>query len=326
MPLKILPPKRFPGRSGNRYMMVAALFLFLSAWPVKAQVSSIKVLADPGTEVYLDGRSMGTIPGKGILDLMDLRIGYYKLKLVSDTGAMEETIVIPDKNERIVFFDLKSRSFEDRSPVHRSSKEKLLNYNWNRGTSGSFTDRRDGKRYRTIQIGNTIWMAENLNYNIPGHSFVYPRDPVHEKVYGRLYPWVAALHACPEGWQLPTDSEWHELELQVGMADTLFLARGWRKCKQNASLKSEAGWLASTPAKDTIGFSAIPGGFRDADGFFYNEGYFAYFWTATEADTTNAWYRVLTSDLTDIGRFSYSKEYAFSIRCVRKEEQSQASK
>lgn len=182
---------------------------------------------------------------------------------------------------------------------------------------GKYTDPRDGTQYKTIELENNTWLAENLRYEIPGKSFVYPGDPIHEEVYGRLYTWEAAIEACPEGWHLPTDSEWFGLEFRLGVADSLLETRGWRKCIGVASLKSDSGWLAATHSNDSLGFSALPGGFRDQDGYFFNEGYFAYFWTATTADHSDAWYRVVTNDIPHVGRFSYSKAYAFSIRCIK---------
>ena len=95
----------------------------------------------------------------------------------------------------------------------------------------TFTDPRDGARYRTVQIGAQCWMAENLKYlpavcpattppdEAPRH-FVYDyqgsdvneaKATAHFRNYGVLYNWQAALAACPPGWHLPSDEEWSEM-------------------------------------------------------------------------------------------------------------------
>ena len=177
-------------------------------------------------------------------------------------------------------------------------------------------DKRDNKLYRTVRIGKQTWFAENLKYKDPKGSSVYPRDQIHENIYGRLYTWEAALTACPKGWHLPSDDEWKELERTLGMTDFLQNGRGWRKPVEERSLKSSVGWLSAADSADETGFSALPGGYCNDEGYYFNEGFFAYFWTSTQTSETDAWYRVLTYDIHDIGKFSYSKKYRFSIRCV----------
>ncbi|HOG37272.1 MAG TPA: FISUMP domain-containing protein, partial [Paludibacteraceae bacterium] len=65
------------------------------------------------------------------------------------------------------------------------------------------------------------------------------------------------------------------------------------------------------------GFSALPGGYRDVDGTFFNIGSFGYWWSATENYAYNAWSRNMTYDISNVYRLNYYKEVGFSVRCVR---------
>ncbi|MCB9052334.1 MAG: caspase family protein [Lewinellaceae bacterium] len=57
--------------------------------------------------------------------------------------------------------------------------------------TGSFTDPRDGRTYRTVELNGLRWMAENLNYDIRGGWF-FENDPNTGRQYGRFYDWETA--------------------------------------------------------------------------------------------------------------------------------------
>lgn len=93
----------------------------------------------------------------------------------------------------------------------------------------------DGNSYKTVKIGNQIWMAENLkttHYSdgTPIQNFVYNNEEVNASNYGRLYRWSAAMRnssgsntnpsgiqgVSPEGWHIPSIKEWLELVNNLG--------------------------------------------------------------------------------------------------------------
>ncbi len=203
--------------------------------------------------------------------------------------------------------------------------------------SGTFIDSRDGKTYCYGIIGNQTWMVENLAYlpyvsnsdegskNNPiyyvhgyeGNSVILAKASYNYEKYGVLYNWEAAKTACPSGWHLPSDYDWKTLERYLGMSESEANDIGWRGTDEGNKLKSTSGWNNNGNGTNESGFSALAGGYRDIDGYFYSLGGRANFWSSTESSTNHAWYRRLSNGYSEIYRYDYDKKYGFSVRCVR---------
>lgn len=171
---------------------------------------------------------------------------------------------------------------------------------------GTVTDS-DEKTYNTIKIGDLWWMAENLNFYTSSDSWYYNDSIKYAETYGRLYTWETAKNVCPAGWHLPTDAEWKELEMHLGMTQVQADGTGWRGSDQGTELK-ESG--ASE-------FDALPGGYRNSIGSFYSMDSGTGFWSSSESGSLNAWVRMLGKDNPQVSRIDFNKSYGFYVRCVR---------
>jgi uncharacterized protein (TIGR02145 family) len=206
----------------------------------------------------------------------------------------------------------------------------------------------DGNTYNTVSIGTQCWTKENLRvrkYNdgnsIPfilsvptwsgvtyGAHTIYAFDSTSNLVnYGYLYNWYAAIgvatsgstiykNICPTGWHVPSDSEWTTLTTHLGGES---VAGGKMK---STSATSNLWSSQSSGVSNSSGFSALPGGFRYFDNSFYFIRSYAYFWSATEADSFRGWLRTLSTSDNVVNRwYNYGdhgmKSAGASIRCLK---------
>ena len=207
----------------------------------------------------------------------------------------------------------------------------------------------DGNVYKTVKIGNQRWMAENLKVThyrdgtaaIPnvtdgtawgllatGAYCIYNNNAGNEvDTYGTLYNWYAVTDSrnlAPEGWHVPTDDDWKELEMYLGMSQSEADNTGLRgtnegsKLAGNADLWYSSGNLENNSEFGTSGFTALPGGYRDySNGSYYVMGYRGYFWSATEGNSSYAWYRLLNYLYSDVDLYGDSKRSGFAVRLLR---------
>jgi len=183
---------------------------------------------------------------------------------------------------------------------------------------GILTDERDQNTYPTVKIGLQTWMARNLNFATPKGSWCYVNQSSYCETYGRLYDFPAAKTACPDGWHLPTDEEWKLLEIHLGLSRAA--ADGERRRDigdVGLKLKSTSGWDSEGNGINSVGFNALPSGYRDWDPDFHNLGIGAYFWTATSLGDKDSWVRSIYSNLDEVYRYYVPKIYGYSIRCVK---------
>jgi uncharacterized protein (TIGR02145 family) len=215
----------------------------------------------------------------------------------------------------------------------------------------------DGNVYPTVQIGEQVWMAENLKttHYADGSAILlvegntdwdnltpsdkaycwYDNSTANRDIYGGLYTWAAAMNGaagsnanpsgvqgvCPDGWHLPSDAEWKEMEIYLGMLPSTADNTGLRG-SEGGKLKEagETHWNSpNTGATNESGFTALPAGYRHSSGTFAAEGFSAFFWTAAQSDISQAWHRELYYDGGGVYRTGINMDYGYSVRCVQGE-------
>lgn len=226
----------------------------------------------------------------------------------------------------------------------------------NAGMNGIVKDI-DGNAYKTIKIGDQIWMAENLytsklnngttiplitdntawnGLTTPGHCCYNNDNFTYGATYGALYNWytVNTGMLCPASWHVPTDAEWTTLEIYLqnhrynydGTIDTDNNRETNNKTAKSLASIQEWEFYAYTgvvgntdypPYRNKTGFSAVPGGCRISNGEYSSIWYGSYWWSSTESSATDAWRRDFSYNSISVGRSGSNKVYGFSVRCVR---------
>lgn len=174
---------------------------------------------------------------------------------------------------------------------------------------GSLIDPRDGRSYATVKIGRQTWMAENIAFETE-QSWCYQQDSTHCALLGRLYDWHAAKVACPDGWRLPTASQWKELERDVGGSQIAGFA-----------LKTNQSWENNGAGQDTYHFNVLPAGSRVDDGRFGSIGYVGAFWLLTDSNSQYAFHELFEWQKS-VSRFAEYKASGLSVRCVQESKRS----
>ncbi|MBI9037848.1 MAG: hypothetical protein JEY97_06920 [Bacteroidales bacterium] len=178
--------------------------------------------------------------------------------------------------------------------------------------TSSFTDSRDGQKYKTVKIGNQWWMAENFNYETESGSCCYLHEETFCAERGKLYTWEAAMEATPEGWHFPTDDDWKTLELFLGLPSSEIDKTGFRGNSIGYNLWYEGG----------TGFEVLPSGYHNERmGKFGHIGYETRFWTSSKVENEEKyWVRLFTMNRGGVDRHIMDKEYSTSIRFIKNSE------
>lgn len=190
----------------------------------------------------------------------------------------------------------------------------------------------EGNTYKTVRIGNRVWMAENLRatrfrtgepialvkederwmYQSAAARCIYENDSARVMAYGYLYNWFAVNDArgiCPLGWHVPTDAEWTQLADALGGNSTA-----------GGKLKDIKLWeFPNADATNSSGFTATGAGIRLFSGHYNLMEQATGFWSSTSGNKLLAWVRYLEYGNGKMTRAYYGKSSGLSCRCVKDE-------
>lgn len=190
----------------------------------------------------------------------------------------------------------------------------------------------EGNNYKTVKIGNQVWMAENLkttrfsdgtdipltkdaidwgNLTTPGYCWYNNDAESFRDTYGAIYNGYTVVTGklCPDGWHVPEMKEW--LTLREFLGDSV---NGGGKLKESGT----AHWLSPNKGADNnAGFTALPAGIRYFEGTFASMLSFTSMWSSTEIANDDEWYSALyfadAAFITD----HRNKKHGFSVRCIK---------
>jgi len=189
-------------------------------------------------------------------------------------------------------------------------------------TTGTFTDDRDGTTYATAEIGTQTWLAENLKFEPPSGSYCLGEDDELCRLFGRWYDYDVAQTVCPDGFHLPSVTEWQTLASFVTTdagtpAGTVDATNPNIAAYQlGSNLINTVIWQYAPAMDPKYGFNALPGGCMadmTACGTFAED---AEFWSAPNSDTDTDQVNV-TVDAGGVRMSPVREGVESSVRCVK---------
>lgn len=228
--------------------------------------------------------------------------------------------------------------------------------NWRTLLYDSITDI-DGNKYSQQKMGNQIWLVENLKVtrfnngdtiiklqdsllwistnspafcNVEGRTFysqrgsegILHKDTLLEEQFYNSYVITDSRNVCPQGWHVPSTSEWKELEERIQSCNFDFLSQFY---------DSTSVWFGKVGPWDLdltfdgLSFSNQPFGYRlGSTGEFFNYRDFGHWWSKDIEINVKAWSSILydrgmgVDDLHIENEFgSQNKQRGMSIKCIK---------
>lgn len=290
------------------------LFLFLISLAFISSCEDDKVVTEAleakitypsGGEVFIRGGLLTIEWSDDISNEVRIRLykGNNRVLNISDSlnNSGKYSWIIPANISDGKDYSLKIYSNDNDFLSYKCKEFKILGKN---GDS-TYTDLRDNQTYKIVKIGRQWWFAENFNYQTTSGSWP------SESGYGRFYDFQAAQSACPNGWQLPSDSDWKNLEEFVGIKVSELNSSGARG-RNEGFLLYEYGGL-----EFDIKFS----GYHDFySNNIYNSFMEANFWTSSKYYGQSAWIRRFFSTNGSITRTSMPLNQGLSVRYCKYDE------
>lgn len=203
----------------------------------------------------------------------------------------------------------------------------------NNNNGGNTTDTTvkdvDGNIYKTVKIGNQVWMAQNLrvkkfnNGDLIAHvpDFEqwkglttaawsnYNNNPSFDSLYGKIYNYFAVSDVrklCPSGWHVPTNAEWNSLETFLGLDSA------------GAKMKAKTDWKNTANGNNKSGFSAYPAGYRTFafDANYVGMGSVANWWINKIPSEMHMVFNLISDDVRS-DRVGSDVTNGNSVRCVK---------
>ena len=183
------------------------------------------------------------------------------------------------------------------------------------------THYKNGYEIQYVQGSSEPNVWENLSTGAYGY---YGNGQDHLDLYGNLYNWYTvddSRGVCPEDWHVPSDGDFMELEMYLGMGEEEANTTGWRGTNEGSKLAGNSdlwssGNLENNSEFGTTGFNGFPAGFRGPGGGYYNMGNSGDFWSSSES-SSYAWSRKLHYSSSNVHRGYLKKNYGDSIRCLK---------